>query len=130
MKNLAIAFFLVTVMFLISCGSYSGTSTPAAPVQTQPPAATQSPAPTAAGNVHQITIKNFAFNPAIITIKKGDTVNWTNEDSTSHKVTGPGFDSGTLSSGKSFSYTFKDAGSYDYVCSIHPSIKAKIVVQP
>lgn len=130
MKKIVIASFLVTVIFLIGCGSYYGTSTPATPVQTQPPAATQAPAPAAASKVHQVTIKNFAFNPAVITIKKGDTVNWTNEDSVPHTVTGAGFDSRTLSPGKSYSYTFNDAGSYDYVCSIHPNMKAKVVAQP
>ncbi len=130
MKNLAIAFILVTIISLIGCGSYSGTSTPAAPVQTQAPAATQAAAPAAGGTVFKVTIKNFAFSPANLTIKKGDTVNWTNEDSSAHTVTGPGFDSGNLSQGKSYSYTFNDAGSKDYVCSFHPSMRAAVVVQP
>ena len=124
MRNLAIAFILAAIISLISCGSYSGTSIPAAPVQTQPAA------PAAGGTVFKVAIKSFAFSPATITIKKGDAVSWTNEDSSAHTATGPGFDSGTLGPGKSYSYTFNDAGSKDYICSLHPSMRAMVVVQP
>lgn len=136
MKKIVIASFLVTVIFLIGCGSYGGTSTPATPVQAQPPAATPAPAQQQAatsaptGKVNQVSIKGFAFNPSSITIKKGDSITWTNEDSVPHTVTGAGFDSRALIPGKSYSYTFNDAGSYDYKCSIHPTMKATVVVQP
>lgn len=97
------------------------------PVQT--PSATQAAGPATAGNVYQVTIKNFAFDPATINIKKGDSVKWTNEDSAPHTVTGPGFDSGTLNTGKTYSYTFNVAGSFDYQCNLHPRMKGTITVQ-
>ena len=77
-----------------------------------------------------VSIKNFAFNPSTLEIAKGTTVTWTNEDSASHTVTNEGvFDSRTLNNGQTFSYKFEDSGEFDYVCSIHPSMKGKIVVK-
>lgn len=76
-----------------------------------------------------ITIQNFLFNPAELSIKKGDTVTWTNQDSMAHKISGNGFQSDALNKGQSFSFTFNTAGTFDYICSIHPSMKGKIIVQ-
>ena len=79
--------------------------------------------------VTTISIKDLAFNPADATIKAGDTVKWTNLDSMEHRITSTGkFDSGTLKTGGSFSHIFKTVGTYDYGCSIHPSMKGKIMV--
>lgn len=77
----------------------------------------------------QITIKNFAFNPNSITIKSGTTVVWTNKDSTAHTVTGDSFSSGQIQPGESFQFAFSTPGTYNYHCSIHPSMTGKIIVQ-
>lgn len=76
-----------------------------------------------------IIIKNFLFSPAELTIKAGDTVVWTNQDSMAHVIAGSGFQSDTLNKGQSFSFTFNNVGTFDYICSIHPSMKGKIIVQ-
>ena len=77
-----------------------------------------------------VSIRDFAFNPAVITITKGTEITWVNEDSASHTVASEGsFDSGSLSKGQSFSYTFTEAGTFDYKCSIHTSMKGKVVVE-
>jgi plastocyanin len=78
-----------------------------------------------------VEIKNFAFNAATITVPVGTTVTWTNDDSTAHTVSqvGGGFESGKLDPGKTFSYTFDTAGSYDYFCQFHPNMKGTVVVQ-
>lgn len=78
-----------------------------------------------------ITIKNFAFDPNILTIKNGENVTWTNEDSTSHIVKEDNglFESNTLSNGQSFTYTFTIVGIYNYTCAIHPSMKGKVIVE-
>lgn len=76
-----------------------------------------------------ISIKNFAFNPAVLSVKAGDTVIWTNNDSASHRISGTGFQSSDLSNGQSYSFTFSSTGTVDYICSIHPSMKGKIVVK-
>jgi plastocyanin len=77
-----------------------------------------------------VAITDFAFSPASLDIGIGTTVTWTNEDSTQHTATaGDGsFDSGALAQGDTFSHTFDTAGTYDYICKIHPNMKATITV--
>ena len=76
------------------------------------------------------TISNFAFTPSVITIKKGTVVTWTNSDGVPHTVTSSSgtFDSGLIASGKTYSFTFTTAGTYDYICAFHPSMRGKIIV--
>ncbi|RME88605.1 MAG: hypothetical protein D6770_06610, partial [Anaerolineae bacterium] len=79
-----------------------------------------------------VTIQNFAFSPSSLEIKVGTTVTWTNMDSAPHTVTADdgSFDSGTLRNGDSFSFTFNEAGTFAYHCSIHPYMTASITVTP
>jgi plastocyanin len=81
------------------------------------------PTPTASGSGNAVTIVNFAFNPQKITVKTGAKVTWTNQDGVQHTVTSADgistsanktslFDSGNLSQGQTFSYTFTKAGTY------------------
>jgi plastocyanin len=87
---------------------------------------------TASQSTNSVTIQNFAFSPSAITVKKGTTVTWTNQDSTTHTVTetdgqdGP--KSGDLSSGKSYSFTFNTAGTFKYECSIHTDMTGAVTV--
>lgn len=83
--------------------------------------------PTATNTVE---IKGFAFNPDTITIAKGTTVTWTNMDSAQHTVTGIGNDisSEILSQGQTYSFTFNEAGTFEYQCHIHPGMKGKVIV--
>ena len=76
-----------------------------------------------------ITIKDFAFNPATLTVKQGIKVTWTNEDSMTHKIKSDTFNSQDLNQGDKFEFTFNNKGSFDYSCSIHPSMTGKIIVQ-
>ncbi len=75
-----------------------------------------------------VSIQGFAFKPASVQVSAGDTVKWTNKDTTEHTVTGSTFDSGRLPAYRSYSYTFTKPGTYDYACSIHPSMKGTVVV--
>jgi plastocyanin len=74
---------------------------------------------------------NFAFSPATLTVKTGTKVSWTNKDTVTHTVTADqgAFNSGLLSPGNSFSFTFTQAGTYSYHCNIHHSMMATIIVQ-
>ncbi|WP_406655757.1 plastocyanin/azurin family copper-binding protein [Methanolobus sp. ZRKC2] len=67
-----------------------------------------------------VEIRDFRFNPQSVTIEVGDTVKWTNTDSAVHIVDGGFFRSPALSQGESYSYTFTDPGTYNYICSVHP----------
>ncbi len=77
-------------------------------------------------------MKNLAFNPKTIHAKVGQTVKWTNDDTPAHNVTyvsGPKFtSSGLLNPGATFSINLTQAGTIQYFCSIHPFMKATIVV--
>lgn len=81
----------------------------------------------------KVTIKDFAFAPGTITVKKGTTVTWTNQDSTKHSVT-PDDEtadfksSDLLSKGQTYSVTFNTAGTFTYHCSLHAEMKATVVV--
>lgn len=76
-----------------------------------------------------VVIQNYAFNPSTITISKGTTITWTNEDSVQHALKSDIFESETLNQGDSFTHTFNDAGTFEYICRIHTSMKGTIVVQ-
>ncbi|MBS3159735.1 cupredoxin domain-containing protein [Candidatus Woesearchaeota archaeon] len=77
-----------------------------------------------------IVISNFEFNPTEIIIQKGTTVTWKHDDSVTHKIVSLGiFESENLERGYEFSFTFNEIGEYNYYCSIHPSMKGKIIVK-
>lgn len=84
----------------------------------------------ARGATHEVAIVDFAFAPATLTITVGDTVTWTNEDAMIHTATSVNgaFDSGDLDQGESYSLTFTTPGTYDYLCTPHPSMTGRIVV--
>ncbi|MBC7582052.1 cupredoxin family copper-binding protein [Aeromicrobium sp.] len=79
-----------------------------------------------------IEIKSYAFNPASITVKKGTRVTWTNQDAVKHNVVtdteGKGPNGELLAKGESFSYTFDEVGTFNYHCTPHPYMKAKVTV--
>ncbi len=79
---------------------------------------------------HAVEIVDFAFAPATLTIIVGDTVTWTNRDAVAHTATSiaAGFGSGNLEQGESHSVTFTVPGTYDYLCTPHPSMTGRIVV--
>ncbi len=83
----------------------------------------------AVADTAQVSIKDFQFQPSTVTIAKGDTVTWTNLDTVVHDVDFKGSDSPDLKKGETYSKTFNDAGTFDYVCSIHPGMKGKVIVR-
>jgi plastocyanin len=105
--------------------SLTGLTGAAAPNNAAAPAASSSDAVS-------VTIQNYAFSPASLTIAVGATVVWTNEDTAPHTVTvsdGPvKFSSPNLQKGDTFTYTFTTAGAYHYYCAVHPDMKASVTV--
>ena len=87
--------------------------------------------PASAGDKYQITIDNFSFKPEALTIPAGATITWVNKDDVPHTVvsTDGKFKSQALDTDDQFSFTFKDAGTYEYYCSVHPKMTAKIIAQ-
>ena len=76
----------------------------------------------------QVLIKDFKFQPDTITIKKGDTVTWTHPGPASHTVKFADSESPILKDGGTYSKTFDQAGTFDYICGIHPYMKGKVIV--
>jgi plastocyanin len=83
-----------------------------------------------ATSVARVKIVDFAFKPKTITISKGTKVRWTNRGDVSHTTTSIKglWDSGTLAPGDTFSRVFKKAGTFKYHCTIHSTMRGKIVV--
>jgi plastocyanin len=79
----------------------------------------------------EVTIDNFSFGPQTLTVAAGTTVTWTNHDDIPHTVvsTDGVFKSKVRDTDEKFSYTFANAGTYPYYCSIHPKMTGKVVVQ-
>jgi LPXTG-motif cell wall-anchored protein len=91
---------------------------------------THAPRAASAAGDPPVTITDFQFGPATITIRVGDTVTWTNSGPSPHTATasGGGFNTGTLSRGQSGSHTFQQAGTFAYFCKIHPFMHGTVVV--
>ncbi len=77
-----------------------------------------------------VTIKNFQFTPGTSSVHVGDTITWTNRDIAPHTATAKdgSFDTGTINKNKSGSHTFTKAGTFPYICSIHPNMKGTVTV--
>ncbi len=124
---------LFLIVLLVTGSGISCQSQEAAPPATGPGLPEeQAPGtqPTAPATI-EVTIEGFAFKPAEISIPAGSTVTWYNKDSAPHTVTARdnSFDSGRLSQNDTFSYTFEQGGTFEYYCTIHPSMEGKVVAE-
>ena len=130
-RRLALLGALIGATGLAACGG-GDDATPApasAATATPPPAA--APAKSSARGT-EAKIADFAFSPASIEVRVGDTITWTNDDADAHTVTataGADFDSGTLAQGAEFTFEAKKAGTIAYFCALHPSMKGTITVR-
>jgi len=93
-------------------------------------AAAQASLATRAATV-EVEIQNFAFTPSSVTINRGDTMRWKQRDLTRHTTTSDNgvWDSGLLSQGSEYSFTFTVAGTYHYHCTPHPFMQGTAIVQ-
>ena len=110
-----LAALLMLAGALAACSSSAGSS---------PSATTTKP--------NTVTISNFKFVPATLTVKVGTKVTFTNEDNEPHTATSQStstIHSPTLSKGQSYTITFTKPGTYDYICTIHPFMKGTVIVR-
>jgi len=79
----------------------------------------------------EVTIDNFTFTPATVTIEPGTTVHWLNRDDIPHMVVAKSlaFRSRALDTDDGFSQQFNEVGEIDYFCSLHPHMAGKIIVR-
>jgi amicyanin len=125
-KSLFVVTILSMLFFLSGCGSTSSTNNNSSTKTNSSSSQNQN---TTATTSNSVNIQNFAFDPATLTVKKGATVTWTNSDSAAHQIRSATFKSNMLTKGQTFSFTFNTAGTFDYSCSVHPSMTGKIVVE-
>ena len=93
---------------------------------------TEQSSPGASGRAIAVTIKNYIYEPAQITVPKGTILTFTNRDSTPHTATSKesgAFESGSIDPGKSSEVRLEESGSFAYSCLFHPFMKGTIVVE-
>ena len=79
---------------------------------------------------HIVTIDAMQFSPATLTVRSGDQVQWLNKDLVPHTATArPGFDSGSIAPGQAWRWMAAKRGHYAYACTLHPTMKALLVVE-
>jgi plastocyanin len=104
-------------------------SMPGMPAMPAPAPGASTPVPAPQGP-DAVNITNFAFAPLTLTVPVGGTVTWTNRDEEPHTVVANdgSFHSPGIDTNGTYAFTFTNAGSYDYVCSIHPFMHGTVVV--
>jgi len=85
------------------------------------------------GKTITVLIRGFKFDPATVTVHEGDTVKWKNNDFVPHTATEdvnkPDFDSGPIQKGAAWHHVAQNKGTYNYICTLHPNMQGRLVVQ-
>jgi amicyanin len=99
---------------------------------TSTPCLAEDPNNAAANPVVTVGMDHNTFIPSEITVAPGTTVTWVNNEAMPHTVVdqNKGFRSKIIAKEATFSFTFTTAGDFDYMCSIHPNMKGKVIVKP
>ena len=95
------------------------TTSPASPAATRPAAEVR------------VSIDNFSFSPAVVTVPVGGRVTWVNRDDVPHTATAEtkAFNSPALDTDETFSHVFTAPGEYPYFCAIHPHMTGRVIVK-
>jgi plastocyanin len=122
MRSVGSTLLATAVLFLVSCSL--GSQKPAGEfVLAAVPKGLQT---------HTVIIRDLKFQPAVLTVRVGDTVEWKNDDIVPHTATSTRpkkFDSGILPVGSSWKYVATKRGIYLYDCTLHPNMKAELIVR-
>lgn len=128
-------FISLLVVAIVACVLIAGCTAYTNPVKSNSTTAststTRSPLSSSDAS-NTVTIKNFAFQPSTLTVAKGTTVTWVNQDSVGHTVTsddGRFPSSGLLNNGDTYQVQFNAPGSYGYHCAPHPFMTGRINVE-
>jgi plastocyanin len=115
----ALPLLAASAVLLVGCGSGGGGTD-------------QTSSASSGGGAQAVTIKDYIYKPASITVPKGTTVAFTNHDTTAHTATSKQsgvFESGPIDPGKSVKVTLEKTGTFTYYCLFHPFMKGTIVVE-
>jgi plastocyanin len=127
MRRILLGLCAVVALAAAGCGgggNGGSTSSSSAPASTS--------SSSSSGGGVAIKMQNIAFDPKAVTVKAGQKVTWTNDDSTDHNVTadsGADFKSDNFGKDGTFSFTPTKAGTIKYECTIHPGMVATLTVQ-
>ena len=106
-------FKLIALIFLIVAVAGCAQQAAVAPVRT-----------------NEVSTEGFKFEPSNILVNVGDTVTWSQNHDVVHTIVSLGlFESEVLKNGDQFSWKFTDMCTYDYYCSIHPSMRGSVIVE-
>jgi plastocyanin len=86
-------------------------------------------APAAKPATHTVVMEAVSFQPAVLTIRAGDSVVWLNKDPFPHTATADTFDSKVIAPERSWKHTLEARGEFPYVCVLHPTMKATLRVE-
>jgi plastocyanin len=135
--------FVALVVGLSACGGGSdsssttaeqgGSTAPATTTAPETTAPTSNNAPAPSGEAvrsGKVSVVDYSFSPTTVTIQAGGKVIWKNDGQQPHTATADdgSFDTGTIDPGKLKSESFKDTGTFTYICSIHPQMKGTVKV--
>lgn len=126
---LAAGVLLVAILALSGCSSTETTTptTPKTTPTTTPRSTTPSTTPSS-GTGSTVSIVDFSFQPATLTVPEHTTVTWTNNGAVVHDVVFNTFKSPALQPGMTFTHTFDSSGAFTYNCSFHPQMVGTIMV--
>lgn len=128
MSRLPAALSILMVGFTLSaigCGGGGGTDSTAT-------GAASTQAAESSGKAVAVTISDYEYDPATITVPSGTVVTFTNRDSTPHTATSKesgAFESGSIDTGESGEVKLEEAGTFAYYCAFHPFMKGTIEVE-
>ena len=123
-RPIRLLFFSLAAALAAGCGSSNSSSTPASP---STPTVTGPSVSIVAG---ASLLTSTAYSPGSLTVARGSSVTFVNNDNTSHTATASGqFDTGLINPGSSKTVTLSSAGTVTYRCTIHPNMLGTIVVQ-
>lgn len=122
---------VIALTLVAGCGSSDNSSSDGSYGQS----ATTTPAKQSSATTPAVTasIQNMAFTPPTITVRVGQKITWTNQDPLTHTVTSDqsgGPKSPMLQDGDRYSWTPKAAGTFNYICTVHPNMTGKVIVKP
>jgi plastocyanin len=118
----------IAAVVTVGCGAFAVTAAVTSDDDGGSPASSQPSAPV---DAEQVVIRDFAFNPPDLSVAVGSSVTWTNEDGATHTVLDPTnavIASPNLDQGSTYTATFDEPGTYDYICSIHTSMTGSVTV--
>ena len=129
---LGVVLLLAGGVYLLTQGqTYQPASNNNLPANNSPATGNTSGTTSSNPQTYNIDIAGFAFAPSTLNVRVGDVIIWTNSDSVTHTITsdsGNELKSSSLSNGETYTHTFNTAGTYNYHCSIHSTMKGNVIV--